>query len=113
MVNAFDLIFGSQILPPFLYVRYFWEIFFEQVFCAVVFLIKILLAPYVGQHYLVTIILQFLTLMASRAQWTQHSACGLHVMTVNVGSMLTVMTLGCLVLITLQILTGYVMIVCN
>ena len=34
-------------------------------------------------------------------------------MTVNVGSMLTVMTLGCLVLITLQILTGYVMIVCN
>ena len=54
-----------------------------------------------------------LSLMASRAQWTQHSACGLHVMTVNVGSMLTVMTLGCLVLITLQILTGYVMIVCN
>jgi len=46
-------------------------------------------------------------------QWIQHSACGLHVMTVNVGSMLTVMTLGCLVLITLQILTGYVMIVCN
>jgi len=51
--------------------------------------------------------------MASHAQWTHHSACGLHVMTVNVGSMLTVMTLGCLVLITLQILTGYVMIVCN
>ena len=55
----------------------------------------------------------FLTLMASRAQWTQHSVCGLHVMIVNVGSMLAVMTLGCLVLITLQIWTGYVMIVCN
>jgi len=115
MVNVFNLIFGSQILPPFLYVRYFWEIFLSNNFLLLFVLLKILLAPYVGQHYNYChhYFAVFLTLMASRAQWTQHSVCGLHVMTVNVGSMLTVMTLGCLVLITLQMLTGYVMIVFN
>jgi len=44
---------------------------------------------------------------------TRHSACGLRVMTVNTGSMLTAQILSHLVLITLQILTGYATIVCN
>jgi len=71
MVNVFDLIFGSQILPPFLYVRFFWEIFLSNS-CVLLFFFgkdtfgtRCWTALYCRHYFAV-----FLTLMASRAHWT-------------------------------------------